>query len=93
MKFNYDRINKNLQALAINSKGNFACMSINRHSSLNILEDYARLFGVSIAKLLFDDIKSKYKTVDVTIDGDTKTFYVPIDKFEDFLMYLDELSV
>ena len=93
MKFDYTRINNNLQALTINNKANFTCMTIGKKTNLCAFEDYAQYFGVSIYEILFGDIKPKYKKVDVTIGSDTKTFYVPIDKFEDFSMYLDELSV
>ena len=93
MKFDYTRINKNLQALTINNKANFTCMTIGKKTNLCAFEDYAQYFGVPITEILFGEIKPKYKKMNVTIDGESKTFFIPIDKFEDYMLVLEEISV
>ena len=89
MKFNYDRINNNVKALDNRDKH----MQITRDIPLGYIEFLAQRYHTSIYEILFGEIKPKYKEIEVTIDGDTKTFYIPIDKFEDFLLDLEEISV
>ena len=93
MKFDYDRINNNIQALYANKKMDIRHIPIATDSPLIQVERYAQNFGVSIAEILFGEIKPKCKTVEVTIDGDKKTFFIPIDKFENFLINLEDFSV
>ena len=93
MKFDYDRINNNLQALYANKKMDIRHIPIATDSPLIQVERYAQNFGVPIEKILFGDIKPKYKKMTVTIDGESKTFFVPIDKFEDYMLVLEEISV
>ena len=89
MKFDYTRINKNIQALDKRA----VHMVISGETPLHYFEKIARYYNTSIAEILFGEIKPKYKEIEVTIDGDKKTFYIPIDKFEDFLLDLEEISV